>query len=49
MLEVNVGLLEGELVWRQHDGGHTDGPNFKYFIPWANQMTNRPEATSLNL
>lgn len=29
---------EGELAWRQHDGGHTDAPNFKYFIPWASRM-----------
>ena len=32
---VNQGLLTGRLAWRQHDGGHTDGPNWKYFIPWA--------------
>nr|WP_223815896.1 acetylxylan esterase [Adhaeribacter rhizoryzae] len=35
---VNVSLLDGELAWRQHDGGHTDAPNFKYFIPWANKF-----------
>lgn len=35
MPPVNTGLLDGELAWRQHDGGHTDGPNWKYFIPWA--------------
>ncbi|RNI26749.1 alpha/beta hydrolase family protein [Rufibacter latericius] len=35
---VNVGLLEGELAWRQHDGGHTDAPNIKYFIQWADRM-----------
>ena len=35
MPAVNVGLLDGQLAWRQHDGGHTDGPNWKYFIPWA--------------
>lgn len=35
MPPVNTGLLEGQLAWRQHDGGHTDGPNWKYFIPWA--------------
>ena len=29
------GLLDGELAWRQHDGGHTDGPNMKCFIEWA--------------
>jgi hypothetical protein len=33
MPPVNVGLLDGQLAWRQHDGGHTDGPNWKYFIP----------------
>nr|WP_242693337.1 acetylxylan esterase [Sabulibacter ruber] len=35
---VNVSLLDGELAWRQHDGGHTDAPNFKFFIPWADKM-----------
>lgn len=37
MPPVNTGLLDGRLAWRQHDGGHTDGPNWKYFIPWATQ------------
>jgi hypothetical protein len=31
-------LMNGELAWRQHNGGHTDAPNFKYFIPWASKM-----------
>ena len=35
MPPVLTGLLDGELSWRQHDGGHTDAPNFQYFIPWA--------------
>jgi hypothetical protein len=34
----NTGLLDGQLAWRQHDGGHTDAPNFKYFIPWAGKF-----------
>ena len=38
MPPVNDGFLDGHLAWRQHDGGHTDAPNFKYFIPWANKM-----------
>lgn len=38
MPPVNSGLLDGELAWRQHDGGHTDAPNFKYFIPWASKL-----------
>jgi lysophospholipase L1-like esterase len=35
MPPVNAGLLEGQLAWRQHDGGHTDGPNWTHFIRWA--------------
>ena len=37
MPPVNVSMLDGQLAWRQHDGGHTDGPNWKYFIPWADK------------
>ena len=35
MPAVNQGILGGQLAWRQHDGGHTDAPNMKYFIQWA--------------
>jgi hypothetical protein len=35
MPPVNTGLLDGELAWRQHDGGHEDRSNMKYFIAWA--------------
>ncbi|HWB94079.1 MAG TPA: endo-1,4-beta-xylanase [Puia sp.] len=38
MPPVDSGLLAGQLAWRQHDGGHTDAPNFKYFIPWAGKF-----------
>jgi lysophospholipase L1-like esterase len=38
MPPVNAGLLDGQLAWRQHDGGHTDAPNWKYFIPWADKF-----------
>ena len=31
-------MLNGDLAWRQHDGGHTDAPNFKFFIPWASKF-----------
>jgi hypothetical protein len=40
MPPVLTGLLDGQLAWRQHDGGHTDAPNYKYFIPWASKMMN---------
>ena len=38
MPAVNVDMLDGSLAWRQHDGGHTDGPNVKHFIGWANRI-----------
>jgi hypothetical protein len=44
MPAVNVSMLDGQLAWRQHDGGHTDGPNWKYFIPWADRMLKREVA-----
>jgi len=31
-------MLNGDLAWRQHDGGHTDAPNYKFFIPWASKF-----------
>src|SRR5205814_10288471 len=40
MPAVNVSMLDGHLAWRQHDGGHTDAPNWKYFIPWASRVLN---------
>jgi lysophospholipase L1-like esterase len=46
MPPVNEGLLDGQLAWRQHDGGHTDAPNWKYFIPWADRMLKRDTAMS---
>ena len=38
MPPVNTGLVDGELAWRQHDGGHEDRSNMKYFIAWANKF-----------
>ena len=38
MPPVLTGLLNGHLAWRQHDGGHTDGPNYEFFIPWAGKL-----------
>ena len=38
MPPMNEGLLTGHLAWRQHDGGHTDAPNMKYFIEWADKF-----------
>ncbi|HET7626578.1 MAG TPA: acetylxylan esterase, partial [Verrucomicrobiae bacterium] len=46
MPPVNTGLLDGQLAWRQHDGGHEDYSNMKYFIAWADKFIKHspPEA-----
>ncbi|MES2450965.1 MAG: acetylxylan esterase [Pseudomonadota bacterium] len=38
MPPVLTDMLDGQLAWRQHDGGHTDAPNMKYFIAWADRQ-----------
>jgi lysophospholipase L1-like esterase len=38
MPPVNTGLLDGQLAWRQHDGGHEDRSNMSFFIAWANRL-----------
>jgi hypothetical protein len=38
MPPVNTSLLDGELAWRQHNGGHEDRSNMKYFIAWADKL-----------
>jgi lysophospholipase L1-like esterase len=46
MPAVNTGLLDGELAWRQHDGGHEDRSNMSFFIAWANRLLHyEPPAT----
>lgn len=48
MPPVNTGLLDGELAWRQHNGGHEDRSNMKYFIAWADKFIKHapPEAAA---
>jgi lysophospholipase L1-like esterase len=38
MPPVGTGLLDGQLAWRQHDGGHEDRSNMSSFIAWANRL-----------
>ena len=45
---VNEGLLDGQLAWRQHDGGHTDAPNMKYFLQWAARQMGRVQSQPLS-
>ena len=46
MPPVNTGLLDGELAWRQHDGGHEDRSNMKHFIAWANKFIKHTPGTA---
>jgi hypothetical protein len=38
MPAVNTGLVDGELAWRQHDGGHEDRSNITHFVEWATRL-----------
>ncbi|MGN6422449.1 MAG: alpha/beta hydrolase family protein [Asticcacaulis sp.] len=38
---IGTDLLDGQLAWRQHEGGHTDTPNMPYFIKWADKNMGR--------
>jgi hypothetical protein len=34
---VEAALVDGQLAWRQHAGGHTTGPNWPTFLTWADR------------
>jgi hypothetical protein len=34
-------LLDGALAWRQHEGGHEDRSNMRFFLAWADRMLRR--------
>jgi hypothetical protein len=46
MPPLNTALIEGDLAWRQHDGGHTDGPNWPTFLKWADRYIHSPSVTT---
>jgi hypothetical protein len=37
MPPMETGLLDGDIAFRQHAGGHTTGPNWPYFITFASR------------
>jgi hypothetical protein len=39
---VETGLLEGDLAFRQHSGGHTPGPNWPTFLNFASRYLKVP-------
>jgi hypothetical protein len=34
---IETALVDGDIAWRQHSGGHTTGPNWPAFIQFANR------------
>ena len=36
-------LIDGEIAFRQHEGGHTVGPNWPTFLTWASRYIKAPE------
>ncbi len=39
---METGILDGDLAWRQHSGGHTPGPNWPTFLAFAARYLHAP-------
>jgi hypothetical protein len=39
---IEASLVEGDLAWRQHSGGHTTGPNWPTFLTFASRYIKAP-------
>jgi hypothetical protein len=44
---LETGLMDGELAFRQHRGGHTTGPNWPTFLTWADRYIQAPADAKL--
>src|SRR5262245_56809980 len=44
MPAVGTALVDGELAWRMHGGGHSTGPNIETFVAWASRYLKAPAA-----
>ena len=42
MPPIGTALIDGDLAFRQHEGGHTDGPNWPTFLEFASRYMNGP-------
>jgi lysophospholipase L1-like esterase len=42
MPAVGTALVDGELAWRMHGGGHTTAPNLDTFVTWASRYVKAP-------
>jgi hypothetical protein len=46
MPPIETALVDGELAWRMHKGGHTTGPNIDTFVAWASRYLKAPTSTA---
>jgi hypothetical protein len=44
MPPVETALVDGELAWRMHKGGHTTAPNIDTFVSWASRYIKAPSS-----
>lgn len=38
---IETALIDGDIAWRQHTGGHTTGPNWPTFLKWVEKYFNQ--------
>jgi hypothetical protein len=43
---LETSLVDGDLAFRQHSGGHTTGPNWPTFLKWADRYIKSPPAAA---
>ncbi len=43
---IETPLIDGEIAFRQHSGGHTPAPNWPTFLMFASRYIKRPAVTS---
>jgi hypothetical protein len=39
---MEMALIDGDVAFRQHSGGHTDGPNWPTFLKFADRYIKAP-------
>jgi hypothetical protein len=39
---IETALIDGDLAYREHSGGHTDGPNWPTFMTFAQRYLKGP-------
>jgi hypothetical protein len=45
MPSIETPLIDGDIAFRQHSGGHTAGPNWPTFLEWASRYLKGPAVT----